>query len=460
MLKSKEISATELVESVLQQIKEKEPDVGGYITVTEGIARKQAKAVDEKRARGDRLGALAGIPVAVKDNICTKGIKTTAASRILENFVPPYNATVIERLLASDAIIIGKTNLDEFAMGSSCENSALQRTRNPHDLSRVAGGSSGGSAAAVAANEAILALGSDTGGSVRLPAAFCGVVGLRPSYGMVSRYGLIALASSLDQIGPIAKTAEDAKLLFDVIAGEDPKDMTTISKQQPAAQRDIKSLTVGLHKEQFDWKIDSEIAKSVDAVIKNLEKHGATIKTVSVPHMECLLPLYYIMLTVECASNLARLDGVRYGYRAPDAGDVEKLYCQSRGAAFGDDVKRRVILGTFLSSAEFGGAYRKKALCLKRKIEEGYQRVFAECDLLISPMSVTPAFGVGDVVEPLKMYETDMCAFGATFAGVPAMSVPCGFTDSKLPIGVQLTGPRCSDRSLLSVAALCQHLFL
>jgi aspartyl-tRNA(Asn)/glutamyl-tRNA(Gln) amidotransferase subunit A len=450
MLRAKECSATEILESVLQQISKREKDVGAYITITEEIARKQAKNVDEKFKKGEKLSNLAGIPIAVKDIICTEGILTTAASKILENFIPPYNATVVERLLENDMVITGKANLDEFAMGSTCEFSQLKLTRNPRDLERVPGGSSGGPAAAVAAHEAILALGSDTGGSIRVPAAFCGVVGLKPTYGAVSRYGVLALASSLDQVGPMGKTVEDVHMLFDAIAGEDSKDMTTFRNKKYKKEFDIKKLKVGIYKELFGERINPEIATSVMNVAKSLESHGAAIKTVSIPHMEYLMPLYHIIMTIEVASNLGRYDGIKYGYKAKDFEDVTEMYCRTREEGFGAEVKRRIILGTFLSSAQFGGAYRQKAFFFKQKLAEAYAKALEECDILISPTSATPAFKLGEAVDPIEMYTTDLCTVGANLASIPAISIPCGLIDN-LPIGAQLIGPKYSEHFLFAV---------
>lgn len=456
MLRTKECSATEILESVLQQINKMEKDVGAYITITEEIAREQAKVVDEKLKKGEKLGDLAGIPIAVKDIICTEGILTTAASKILETFIPPYNATVVVRLLANDMVITGKANLDEFAMGSSCETSRLKVTKNPRDLERVPGGSSGGSAAAVAANEAVLALGSDTGGSIRLPSAFCGVVGLKPTYGAVSRYGVIPLASSLDQVGPIGKTVEDVHMLFDAIAGEDVKDMTTFKNRKYQKEFDIKKLKIGIYKELFSERVNPEVATSVMNMAKSLESCGATIKTVSIPYMEYLMPLYHIVLTIEAASNLGRHDGIRYGYKAKEFEDTEEMYCKTREEGFGAEVKRRIILGTFLSSAQFGGAYRQKAFFFKQKLAEAYAKAFEECDVLLSPTSATPAFKLGESVDPIEMYATDLCTVGANLASVPAISIPCGLV-GKLPIGAQLIGPKHSEHFLFEVGEFYEN---
>ncbi|MDR1260603.1 MAG: Asp-tRNA(Asn)/Glu-tRNA(Gln) amidotransferase subunit GatA [Oscillospiraceae bacterium] len=451
MLRKRTCSASEILESVLQQIQEKESDIGAYITLTEDLAKKQAQKVDEKLAKGVELAELAGIPIAVKDVICTKGILTTAGSKILENFVPQYNATVFNKVLAANMVVVGKANLDEFAMGTTCESSALRFTKNPRDLTRVPGGSSGGSAAAVAGNEAILALGSDTGGSVRLPAAFCGVVGLRPTYGRVSRYGVIPLASSFDQVGPMGKTVGDVRMLFNAIAGEDPKDMTTIPNKKFEKSFDIKKLTLGIYKEQFNEHVDPEISASVMKMVESFKEHGATIKEISVPYSEYFLPLYQIILTIEAASNLARHDGIRYGHRTQEFKDVEELYCKTRSEGFGPEPKRRIILGTFLSSAEFGGAYRKKAFYWMQKIAEAYDNAFKECDLLISPMSCSHAFKVGELVDPIKIYALDLCAFGASLASIPALALPCGLDSSNLPIGTQIIGPKYSEKFLFDV---------
>ena len=452
MLQERKCSAVEILKSVMEKIDKKEDQVGAFITITREDALNSARLVDEKLASGKRVGTLAGIPIALKDNICTKGVLTTAASKILENFAPPYDATVVKCLDESDAVVVGKTNLDEFAMGASCENSALKLTRNPHNLEHVPGGSSGGSVAAVAANETILALGSDTGGSVRVPASFCGVVGLRPTYGRISRYGMIPLASSLDQIGPLAKTVEDARLLYEALKGPDPKDLTTLSgTKDRAVKLDIKKLKIGVPKEYFNEHIDSEVSDSVWKMIGALEQSGAQVIEVSTPHMEYLIPVYYVILTIEAASNLARHDGVRFGFRAKDFETIDQMYEMTRELGFGEEVKRRVMMGTFLSSSKFGSYYLDRAISAKNKIKQIYEKAFKQCDIMITPTASTTAFKIGEVCDPLKMHAADLCTIGASVAALPAISIPCGMGRANLPIGAQLIGPSCAENLLFAV---------
>lgn len=449
LLRNKECSALEIIEDTFDEIEKKEPEIEAFITLTKEAAFENAKRVDKKIASGEKLGSLAGLPIAVKDNICTKNVRTTAASKILENFVPTYNATVVEKLNAADAVMVGKANLDEFAMGSSCETSAFKRTKNPHNIEYVPGGSSGGSAAAVAANESVLALGSDTGGSVRLPASFCGVVGLRPTYGAISRDGLLPLASSFDQIGPLGKTVADVELLFNVISGKDLKDSTTMNfKTKNNSDFDVKSLKIGVPEEYFGDFIEEEVKKSVLKMIEFFKRSGAQIKKVNIPHMEYMLPVYYVILTIEAASNLARYDGMCFGLRAKEFKDLEEMYANTREKGFGDEVKRRIILGTFLSSSESGSAYMQRAIAAKNELLRIYNELFESCDILITPTVPTQAFRLGEVCNPIKMYAMDLCTLAPSILGIPAISVPCGKGQNNLPIGAQLIGQRYCEQLL------------
>lgn len=457
MLQKKECSAAELTDSVLRRICETDKTVGAYVTVCGEQARKRAAEIDARRANGEALSPLAGIPVAIKDNMCTKGILTTCSSKILYNFVPPYDATVIEKLDAAGAVIPGKLNMDEFAMGSSCENSAMKPTRNPHDLTRVPGGSSGGSAAAVASGETILALGSDTGGSIRQPASYCGIVGLKPTYGSVSRYGLIAFASSLDQIGPMARTVQDAAMLYSAICGHDPKDATSAVRDYPDFVKEIgkgvKGLRIGIPKEYFGAGVTAEVRQAVLGAVAALEKEGATAKEISLPSTDAALSAYYIISSAEASSNLARFDGVKYGYRAKEFDGLIDLYERSRSEGFGDEVKRRIMLGTFVLSSGFFDAYYKRAKVLQLKIAEEFAKAFEQCDVIATPTSPFTAFRLGENVDdPLKMYAADVCTITVNIASLPAMSIPCGKGADGMPIGLQFIGPRFSEETLFNTA--------
>lgn len=456
LLEKKEISAFELVSSVLDRIGAVGGKTGAYITVTGKKARERARRIDEIIARGEPLPPLAGIPVAVKDNICTKGVLTTAGSKMLADFVPPYNATVVERLEAAGAVITGKTNMDEFAMGSSTENSAFFPTRNPWDLNRVPGGSSGGSAAAVASGEAVLALGSDTGGSIRQPASFCGVVGLKPTYGAVSRYGLIAFASSLDQIGPLARNVYDCALLQGVIAGHDPRDSTSARFDVPGytqcLEEDVRGLRLGVPREYMSEGIEEGVREAVETAMRRFEDLGASVEYTSLPHTKYSLPAYYLIAPAEASSNLARYDGVRYGYRAPDAEDVVDMFKKTRSRGFGPEVKRRIMLGTYALSAGYYDAYYLKALKVRTLIVRDFERAFEKYDLLLSPTSPTVAFGFGERTgDPLKMYLSDICTMSVNLAGLPAISLPCGFAGG-LPVGLQLIARPFDEANLLRAA--------
>ncbi|MGI6179156.1 Asp-tRNA(Asn)/Glu-tRNA(Gln) amidotransferase subunit GatA [Butyricicoccus intestinisimiae] len=455
MLKNKEVSSVELTKAAFARTAAVEDKVGAYITLTEEHALETAAAIDAKRAAGEELAPLAGVPVSVKDNICTKGIRTTCASRMLENFQPPYNATVMNRLHDAGLVMTGKTNLDEFAMGSSCENSALQKTHNPHNLEHVTGGSSGGAAASVAAGEVSIALGSDTGGSIRQPASFCGVVGLKPTYGTVSRYGLVAFASSLDQIGPFARSVEDAALLTDVLRGYDKMDSTSYPREYDSLHAgmnaDIKGMKIGLPKEYFGEGISEEVSKAVLAAAETYKQLGAEVVEISLPLSKYALPIYYILSSAEASSNLARFDGVKYGYRAEKFDGIIDLYVKSRSEAFGQEVQRRIMLGTYVLSSGYYDAYYKKARAAQRAIRADYNEAFEQVDVIMTPVAPTTAYKIGEKTsDPLQMYMGDICTVSVNIAGLPAMVQPCGFDANKLPIGMQLIGPRFGEQKLIN----------
>lgn len=454
----KKFTCREVIEALFERIKEVDKEVNAYVTLCEDYALEQAKIIDEKVSKGEALGKLAGIPIAIKDNICTDGIKTTCASKMLCDFIPPYDATVIKKLKEEDAVIIGKTNMDEFAMGSSTENSAFKITKNPVDTTRVPGGSSGGSAAAVGAGIAPIALGSDTGGSIRQPAAFCGVVGLKPTYGLVSRYGLIAFGSSLDQIGPFAKTVEDCALCLEVISGEDSMDNTSskhIEKEEYLnnLSEDVKGMKIAVPKEFFKEGLDKEIEEAVKKGIEKLKSLGAEIEEISFPITDEGLSAYYIISSAEASSNLARYDGIRYGYRAEEFEDVYELMEKSRTEAFGQEVKRRIMLGTYALSSGYYDAYYKRALKFKKKIKNEFKKVFEKYDLIISPTSPVLPFKIGEKKDnPLEMYLADIYTVNINIAGVPAISVPCGESKEGLPIGFQIIGPHFGEKQILKAA--------
>ncbi len=459
MVRAGELSAVEVLEHHLATIEAHEDDVRAFTLVTPDEARTQARAVDAAVAKGEDPGPLAGVPIALKDNLCTRGLPTTCSSRILDGWRPPYDATVVTRLAAAGAVSVGKTNMDEFAMGSSTETSAIGPTRNPHDLTRVPGGSSGGSAAAVAAGFAPLALGSDTGGSIRQPAALCGVVGLKPTYGTVSRYGLVAFASSLDQIGPFAGTVADAALLFDVIGGHDPLDSTSLNRPTPRVlsvlDEGVDGMTIGVLAEYLDG-VDPDVAARVHQAAEALAAAGARIEEISVPEVALGLSAYYLIAPGEASSNLARYDGVRYGLRV-DAEDTAGMNTATRSAGFGAEVKRRIMLGTYVLSAGYMDAYYNQALKVRTKIIEGFDRAYAQCDLLLGPTTPTTAFALGAKTEdPLTMYLSDVCTIPTNLAGHPAISVPFGTGDDGLPIGVQLLGPALAEGDLLRGAAVVE----
>ena len=456
-LVKKERSAVEITQEALDRIQALEPKIHSFLCVTADKALAQAKAVDAKIAAGEEIGLLAGIPVGVKDNMCTKGIPTTCASKILENFVPPYESTVTQKLADVGAVTVGKTNLDEFAMGSSTENSAFQLTANPWDLERVPGGSSGGSAAAVAANECVVSLGSDTGGSIRQPASFCGVVGMKPTYGLVSRYGLVAFASSLDQIGPFGRTVEDAAILLGAIAGYDPKDSTSLKVEIPDYTQflkpNLKSMRIGIVRETFAEGLDPAVEQAVSKAIEQLKQLGAEIKEVSCPRFRYGLPTYYIIAPSEASANLARYDGVKYGLRVPDAENLIDMYARTRAMGFGTEVKRRIMVGTYALSAGYYDAYYLKAQKVRTLIKQDFENAFGQVDVLVTPTVPMTAFKAGEKTDdPLSMYLTDLMTITVNLAGLPGLSIPCGFDDKGMPIGMQLIGNVLREDQLFQVA--------
>ena len=455
-LRSGELTAVQAVEAYLASIRENDPSIRAYLSVLEEKAMGQAAETDRRRARGETLSPLAGVPAGIKDNICTKGVTTTCASRMLEQFIPPYNAHVIEKLEEAGAVTLGKLNMDEFAMGSSTENSFFQITHNPRDPSRVPGGSSGGSAAAVAANEAAFALGSDTGGSIRQPAAFCGVVGMKPTYGTVSRYGLVAFASSLDQIGPLTRDVADSAMVMDCIAGHDSRDSTSIrmDKLPYASQlgQDIRGIKIALPEEFFGEGLSEDVRKGIQLAARRFQDLGAEIVRVSMPALTHALPAYYIISSAEASSNLARFDGIRYGYRSPDYEDITSLYKNSRSEGFGEEVKRRIMLGTFALSSGYYDAYYKKALQVRTLITRDYSRIFAACDCILSPVAPTTAYKIGEkTANPLEMYLGDIYTVPVNIAGLPGLSMPCAAASDGMPVGMQLIGPAFSEPLLYRV---------
>ena len=457
-LKRGEVSARELTDQHLSRIEAVEPNINAYTEVTAERARADADRIDAARAAGEELPALAGVPLAIKDNLCTKGVRTTCSSRMLESFVPPYESTVTSRLWGAGAVLLGKTNLDEFAMGSSTETSVFGPSRNPWNTDKVPGGSSGGSAAAVAAGECVGSLGSDTGGSIRQPAAFCGVVGLKPTYGRVSRYGLVAFASSLDQVGPFATNVADAAELLQVIAGEDPRDSTCLKAPVPdytaALQQPVAGLKVGIVRECFEAEgLDPEVKASVMAAASQLEALGCELVEVSCPRFNDGIATYYVIAPSEASANLARYDGVKYGYRAAEAASLAEMTSRSRAEGFGDEVQRRILIGTYALSAGYVDAYYKKAQQVRTLIRRDFDRAFGSVDVLLTPTSPTTAFGFGAHSEdPLAMYLADLLTIPANMAGLPAISLPCGFDGAGMPIGVQLITGVLQEERLLQVA--------
>ena len=465
LIAARKLSSVELTRACLERMAAVEPRIHAFVRITDDLALERAAEVDRRIGAGEKLGPLAGVPIALKDILCTRGIPTTCCSRILEDFVPPYDATVIQRLREAGLVFLGKTNLDEFAMGSSTENSAFGPTRNPWALHRVPGGSSGGSAAALAALEAPLAIGTDTGGSIRQPAAFCGVSGLKPTYGRVSRYGLIAFASSLDQVGPMARDARDCALLLQVLAGHDPLDSTSIDAEVPdyagALKGGVKGLRVGIPREFFEYRgsrVSSAIEEAVRAAAGVLEGLGAVCEEVSTPHLQYVIPVYYIIAPAEASSNLARYDGVAYGHRTPaGASDIVELYRETREQGFGPEVKRRIMLGTYALSAGYYDAYYLKASQVRTLIRGDFERAFEHHDLLLAPTTPSPPFRLGEKADdPVQMYLSDVCTIAANLAGLPAMSIPAGFADG-LPIGLQITGKPLAEATILRAAHAFQQ---
>jgi aspartyl-tRNA(Asn)/glutamyl-tRNA(Gln) amidotransferase subunit A len=456
-IKNKEISAVELSAAAFERIGELDGRLGTFNSLTKETAMETARKVDEKLARGEELPLLAGVPLALKDNMNLKGSRTTASSKILENFVSPFNATISDKLLANLVPIVGKANLDEFAMGSSNENSAFRKVYNPWDVKRVPGGSSGGSAASVASCEATLALGSDTGGSIRLPASFCGIVGVKPTYGRVSRYGLIAFASSLDQIGPFARTVEDAANLLEVISGHDPKDSTSldlpVENYAADLNSDIKGMRVGVIKELMGDGLEEDVAKAMERAIDDYKRLGAEIVEISLPNIKHSIGIYYILATAECSSNLARFDGVKYGYRTPNAQNLMEMYTKTRAEGFGPEVKRRIMLGTYALSSGYYDAYYKKAQQMRALVTQDFIEAFKKADILISPTCPNTAFEMGaKASDPLAMYLTDIATISANLAGIPGMSVPAGFDRNGMPIGLQILAPQLQERKMFNAA--------
>lgn len=456
-----DLNAAQVATAYLQAIRDRDHRVQAFLNVDEAGAMAQAVAVDQKRKSGKPLGPLAGVPVAIKDVLCTKGQTTTCGSKILEKFVPPYDAHVITELRRADAVLIGKTNMDEFAMGSSTENSAYQVTKNPWDLTRIPGGSSGGSAAAVAACEAALSIGSDTGGSIRQPASLCGIVGMKPTYGRVSRFGLVAFASSLDQIGPFTHDVKDCALLMEVISGHDKRDSTSVNRPVPpytkTLDQPVKPLTIGVAKEYFGEGLDPEVEKSVRAALDVYKKLGATLKEISLPSSPYAVAVYYIVATAEASSNLARYDGVHYGHRAADFDSMIHMYAKSRAEGFGKEVKRRIMLGTYALSSGYYDAYYVKALKVRRLIKDDFDKAFAECDVVMGPTAPTAAFKAGEKTDnPLAMYLSDIYTISCNLAGIAGISIPCGFTKSGLPIGLQILAAPFAEEKLLRIARMLE----
>ena len=453
-----EVTATEIVRAYFLRIGQVEPKVKAYVSQTKEAALSQASALDERLKGWRKTKPMTGMPLAIKDNLCTEGVRTTCSSRMLQQFIPPYDATVIAKLRDQDYILLGKANLDEFAMGSSTEHSAFGPSRNPWNLQHVPGGSSGGAAAAVAADECVAALGSDTGGSIRQPAAFCGVVGLKPTYGRVSRYGLVAFASSLDQVGPITKDVPDAALLLGAIAGHDPLDSTSADLPVPdymkaLKKKDLKKLNVGVPVEYFADGLDPEVESSVRAAIDELKSLGGTIKEIHLPRTDAAVAVYYVIATAEASSNLARYDGVKFGLRAKETKDLLDLYMKTRQEGFGPEVKRRIMLGTYALSAGYYDAYYGKAQAVRTLICEDFRAAFKDVDLIVTPVTPTPAFKLGEKSEdPLQMYLSDIYTISVNLAGLPAIAVPCGFSKAGLPIGVQLIGRPFEEETLLRAA--------
>ena len=456
-LEKKELTSEEIVQAYIDRINDKEKDVKAFVTTLCDEALKEAKEIDEKRKNGEELSSLAGIPIGIKDNMCTKGVKTTCSSRMLENFVAPYNATVVEKLNEENLIDLGKLNMDEFAMGASTEYSYFKKTCNPWNLKTVPGGSSGGSAAAVAANLVPWALGSDTGGSIRQPSSFCGVVGLKPTYGLVSRYGLVAFASSLDQIGPITKDVRDSAILLNIIAGHDERDTTSYNMPKKdytkALNGNVKGLKIGIPKEYFGEGINEEVKAKLEEAIETYKKLGAEVQEFSLDIAQYALATYYIIACAEASSNLGRFDGIRYGYRTENYTNLKELYKNSRSEGFGPEVKRRIILGTYVLSSGYYDAYYKKAQQVRTLVKKEFDKAFEKYDVLLTPTSPTVAFEMGTRSEnPLEMYLADICTVSVNIAGLPGISIPCGVNGENMPIGMQLIGNKFEEEKILNAA--------
>ncbi len=454
---TKELKVTEVVKAFYEKIKNDDEKIKGYITLCEEEAYALAEDIQARYDAGEEMGPLAGVPIAIKDNLCTRGLKTTCASKMLENFIPPYDATVIKNLKDAGAIILGKVNMDEFAMGGSTENSAFFKTHNPVNLNKVPGGSSGGSAAVVAGDMAPISLGSDTGGSIRQPASFCGIVGLKPTYGLVSRYGLVAFASSLDQVGPMGKDVEDVAVLLNAIAGHDEMDSTSAKIEKKdytkALVNDVKGMKIGIPKEFFEEGVNQEVKDKVLLAAKKFEELGAIVEECSLPTTEYALPTYYIIACAEASSNLGRFDGIRYGYRTKNYETLQDIFRNSRSEGFGEEVKRRIILGTYVLSSGYYDAYYKKAQKVRTLVKQGFDKVFEEYDLLLTPTAPTTAFDIGSKISnPLEMYMSDILTVPINIAGVPALSISCGNDKEGLPIGMQLIGKHFDEETILRAA--------
>ena len=456
-LKNKEITVNEILKAYLDRINDKEKDVQAFVTILEEDAKNKAKEIQQKIDNGEEKNSLAGIPIGIKDNICTEGIKTTCSSKMLENFISPYDATVMEKLKEQNIINLGKLNMDEFAMGGSTEHSYFKVTKNPWNLNKVPGGSSGGSAAAVAANLVPWALGSDTGGSIRQPASFCGVVGLKPTYGLVSRYGLVAFASSLDQIGPITKDVKDSAILLNIIAGKDPKDATSVDKEKKdyvkALKNNVKGLRIGVPKEFFKEGINEEVKQALEEAIEKYKELGAKVEEFSLDIAKYSLATYYIIACAEASSNLGRFDGIRYTYRTNEFKDLKDLYKKTRSEGFGKEVKRRIILGTYVLSSGYYDAYYKKAQKVRTLVMNEFNKAFEKYDVILTPTSPTVAFDIGSKTNnPLEMYLADICTVSVNIAGLPGISIPCKVDKEGMPIGMQLIGNKFSEETILNAA--------
>ena len=456
-IKNKELTITQINQAYVDKIIKKEPEINAFVTTLTDSALEQAKQIEEKIKSGEINSNFAGIPIGIKDNICTKGVKTTCSSKMLENFVAPYDATVMEKINSENMVTLGKLNMDEFAMGAATEYSAFKTTHNPWNLNKVPGGSSGGSAAAVAAGMVPWALGSDTGGSIRQPASFCGVVGLKPTYGLVSRYGLVAFASSLDQIGPITKDVKDSALLLNIISGHDEKDTTSINIEKKdytkALKNDVKGLKIGIPKEYFGEGINVEVKEALEKAIEEYKAMGAIVEECSLPIADYALATYYIIACAEASSNLGRFDGIRYGYRTPNYENLKDIFVNSRTEGFGEEVKRRIILGTYVLSSGYYDAYYKKAQQVRTLVKKEFDKLFEKYDVLITPTSPTVAFDIGARSNnPLEMYLADICTVSVNIAGLPGISIPCGLDKMGMPIGLQIIGKQFSEETLLRTA--------